>query len=318
MERLTGINVIRELLSRHGFTFSKALGQNFLINPSVCPRMADAAVESVKVTHRTQTSGSSNETIPPSSSKTNPPPFTKGRHRVGVIEIGPGIGVLTRELLQRADKVVAVELDKRLLPVLDETLGEFDNLKVINADVLELDLHRLIEEEFDGMEVVVCANLPYYITSPVIMKLLEDKLPISTITVMVQKEAAVRLCAQPGTRDSSAITAAVRYYCDPALLFHVSAGSFMPAPKVDSAVIQLVLHEPAVHPKDEKTFFAVIKGAFAQRRKTVLNSLSSSLSLDKRTVRDILKSAGVEESARAERLTLENFSAISDAVDEME
>ena len=215
-----------------------------------------------------------------------------------MIEIGPGIGVLTRELLQRADKVVAVELDKRLLPVLDETLGEFDNLKIINADVLELDLHRLIEEEFDGMEVVVCANLPYYITSPVIMKLLEDKLPISTITVMVQKEAAVRLCAQPGTRDSSAITAAVRYYCDPALLFHVSAGSFMPAPKVDSAVIQLVLHEPAVHPKDEKTFFAVIKGAFAQRRKTVLNSLSSSLSLDKRTVRDILKSAGVEESAR--------------------
>ncbi|MBK6088128.1 ribosomal RNA small subunit methyltransferase A [Ruminococcus sp. M6(2020)] len=244
--------------------------------------------------------------------------FTKGRHCVGVIEIGPGIGVLTRELLQRADKVVAVELDKRLLPVLDETLGEFDNLKVVNADVLELDLHRLIEEEFDSMEVVVCANLPYYITSPVIMKLLEDKLPISTITVMVQKEAAVRLCAQPGTRDSSAITAAVRYYCDPELLFHVSAGSFMPAPKVDSAVIQLVLHEPAVHPKNEKTFFAVIKGAFAQRRKTVLNSLSSSLSLDKNTVRDILKSAGVDENARAERLTLEHFSAISDAVDEME
>ena len=318
MERLTDIIVIREVLSRHGFTFSKALGQNFLINPSVCPRMADAAVESVKVTHRTQTSGSSNETIPPSSSKTNPPPFTKGRHRVGVIEIGPGIGVLTRELLQRADKVVAVELDKRLLPVLDETLGEFDNLKVVNADVLELDLHRLIEEEFDGMEVVVCANLPYYITSPVIMKLLEDKLPISTITVMVQKEAAVRLCAQPGTRDSSAITAAVRYYCDPALLFHVSAGSFMPAPKVDSAVIQLVLHEPAVHPKDEKTFFAVIKAAFAQRRKTVLNSLSSSLSLDKNTVRDILRSAGVDENARAERLTLEDFSTVSDAVDEME
>ena len=230
MERLTDINVIRELLSRHGFTFSKALGQNFLINPSVCPRMADAAVESVR---------------------SDAP--------VGVIEIGPGIGVLTRELLQRADKVVAVELDKRLLPVLDETLGEFDNLRVVNADVLALDLHRLIKEEFDGMEVVVCANLPYYITSPVIMKLLEDKLPISSVTVMVQKEAAVRLCAQPGTRDSSAITAAVRYYCDPELLFHVSAGSFMPAPKVNSAVIQLVLHEPSVHPKDEKTFFKVIK-----------------------------------------------------------
>lgn len=289
MERLTDINVIRELLGRHGFTFSKALGQNFLINPSVCPRMADAAVESVR---------------------SDAP--------VGVIEIGPGIGVLTRELLQRADKVVAVELDKRLLPVLDETLGEFDNLKVVNADVLALDLHRLIKEEFDGMEVVVCANLPYYITSPVIMKLLEDKLPISSITVMVQKEAAVRLCAQPGTRDSSAITAAVRYYCDPALLFHVSTGSFLPAPKVDSAVIQLVLHEPAVHPKDEKTFFKVIKGAFAQRRKTVLNSLSSALSLDKSAVRAILESSGVEESARAERLTLANFSDISDAVYEME
>lgn len=289
MERLTDINVIRELLGRHGFTFSKALGQNFLINPSVCPRMADAAVESVR---------------------SDAP--------VGVIEIGPGIGVLTRELLQRADKVVAVELDKRLLPVLDETLGEFDNLKVVNADVLALDLHRLIKEEFDGMEVVVCANLPYYITSPVIMKLLEDKLPISSVTVMVQKEAAVRLCAQPGKRDSSAITAAVRYHCDPELLFHVSAGSFLPAPKVDSAVIQLVLHEPAVHPKDEKTFFKVIKGAFAQRRKTVLNSLSSALSLDKSAVRAILESSGVEESARAERLTLENFSDISDAVYEME
>lgn len=285
MERLTDISTIREILGRHGFTFSKALGQNFLVNPSVCPRMAEAAI----------------------------------RHdNVGVLEIGPGIGVLTRELLLRADKVVAVELDKRLLPVLEETLGEFDHLKVVNADVLELDLHRLIKEEFDGMDVVVCANLPYYITSPVVMKLLEDRLPIESITVMVQKEAAVRLCAEPGTRDSSAITAAVRYYCDPELLFHVSAGSFMPAPRVDSAVIQLVLHEPTVHPKDDQTFFKVIKGAFAQRRKTVLNSLSSSLSLDKNDVRAILESAGVDENARAERLTLQDFAAIANAVDEME
>lgn len=288
MERLTDISVIRELLSRHGFTFSKSLGQNFLINPSVCPRMAEAAVQR-----------------------------KEKNARVGVIEIGPGIGVLTKELLERAEKVVAVELDKRLLPVLDETLGEYDNLKIVNADVLELDLHRLIEEEFSGMEVVVCANLPYYITSPVIMKLLEDRLPIGAITVMVQKEAAVRLCAEPGARDSSAITTAVRYYCDPELLFHVSAGSFMPAPRVDSAVIRLALHEPTVHPRDEATFFKVIKAAFAQRRKTVLNSLSSSLSLDKDTVRAILKSAGVDESARAERLTLKNFADISDAVYEM-
>ena len=286
MERLTDISAVRELLSRHGFTFSKALGQNFLINPSVCPRMADAAVQ------RKATGA-----------------------RIGVIEIGPGIGVLTKELLLRADQVVAVELDRRLLPVLDETLGGFDNLKVVNADVLALDLHRLIADELGGREVVVCANLPYYITSPVIMKLLEDRLPIKSITVMVQKEAAVRLCAEPGTRDSSAITAAVHYYCDPKLLFHVSAGSFLPAPKVDSAVIQLRLREPAVHPEHEETFFRVIKGSFAQRRKTVLNSLSSSLSLDKNAVRDILKAAGVDESARAERLTLGDFARISDAVD---
>lgn len=284
MERLTDIGNIRDILSRHGFTFSKALGQNFLINPSVCPRMADAAVDG---------------------------------GNIGVLEIGPGIGVLTNELLKRAKKVVAVELDKRLLPVLDETLAEYDNLKVINADILALDLHRLIAEEFDGMDVAVCANLPYYITSPVIMKLLEEKLPIQSITVMVQKEAAVRLCAVPGTRDSSAITAAVRYYCEPELLFHVSAGSFLPAPRVDSAVIQLLLHEPTVRPKDEQTFFKVIKGAFAQRRKTVLNALSSSLSLDKQTMRDMLSAAGVEENARAERLALEDFANIADAVEEM-
>ena len=289
MERLTDIGNIRDILSRHGFTFSKALGQNFLINPSVCPRMADAAVQGASL-----------------------------RSPVGVLEIGPGIGVLTNELLQRADRVVAVELDKRLLPVLDETLAEYDNLKVINADILDLDLHKLIAEEFGGMDVVVCANLPYYITSPVIMKLLEEKIPIRSVIVMVQKEAAVRLCAEPGTRDSSAITAAVRYYCDPELLFHVSAGSFMPAPKVDSAVIRLQLHEPSVHPKNEKTLFKVIKGSFAQRRKTVLNSLSSSLSLDKQKMRDILETAGVQENARAERLTLQDFSNIADALEETE
>lgn len=281
MERLTDRGFIRELLERHGFTFSKSLGQNFLINPSVCPRMAEAAVQG---------------------------------DNVGVLEIGPGIGVLTNELLKRATKVVAVELDKRLLPVLDETLSEYDNLKVINADVMKLDLHRLIEDEFGSMEVAVCANLPYYITSPIIMKLLEDRLNVSSVTVMVQKEAAVRLCAEPGSRDSSAITAAVRYYCDPELLFHVSAGSFMPAPKVDSAVIRLGLREPSVHPRDEALLFRVIRGAFAQRRKTVLNSLSSSLSLDKGELSDILCKAGVDPSARAERLTLQNFSDISDAV----
>ena len=283
MERLTNISAVREILSRHGFTFSKALGQNFLINPSVCPRMAEAAITD---------------------------------DNTGILEIGPGIGVLTNELCLRAKKVVAVELDKRLIPVLDETLGEYDNLKVVNADVMELDLKKLIAEEFPGMRVVVCANLPYYITSPILMKLLEERLPIETITVMVQKEAAVRLCAAEGSRDSSAITAAVRYYAEPQLLFHVSAGSFMPAPKVDSAVIQLTLREPEIKPRDERMMFRVIKAAFAQRRKTVLNSISSSMSLDKGELSGILETAGVAPTARAEKLTLADFVRISDALTE--
>ena len=279
MNRLSDIGTIKDILSRHGFTFSKSLGQNFLINPSVCPRMAEL-------------SGAD-----------------KG---VGVIEIGPGIGVLTNELCKLADKVVAIELDKRLLPVLEETLGEYDNLKVVNADVLETDLHKLIEEEFSGMEVVVCANLPYYITSPVIMKLLEDKLPISAITVMVQKEAAQRICAEVGSRQSGAVTVSVNYYAKPEMLFSVSAGSFMPAPKVDSAVIRLnVLDEPPVKVKDEKKFFSVIKASFSQRRKVISNSLSSGLSLDKSKTAELLEKSGVPLNARAEKLSLQNFADIA-------
>ncbi|MCI6616072.1 16S rRNA (adenine(1518)-N(6)/adenine(1519)-N(6))-dimethyltransferase RsmA [Ruminococcus sp.] len=279
MNRLSDIGTIKDILSRHGFTFSKSLGQNFLINPSVCPRMA-------------LLSGAD-----------------KG---VGVIEIGPGIGVLTNELCKLADKVVAIELDKRLLPVLEETLGEYDNLKVVNADVLETDLHKLIEEEFSGMEVVVCANLPYYITSPVIMKLLEDKLPISAITVMVQKEAAQRICAEVGSRQSGAVTVSVNYYAKPEMLFSVSAGSFMPAPKVDSAVIRLnVLDEPPVKVNDEKKFFSVIKASFSQRRKVISNSLSSGLSLDKSKTAELLEKSGVPLNARAEKLSLQNFADIA-------
>ena len=279
MNRLSDIGTIKDILSRHGFTFSKSLGQNFLINPSVCPRMAEL-------------SGAG-----------------KG---VGVIEIGPGIGVLTNELCKLADKVVAIELDKRLLPVLEETLGEYDNLKVVNADVLETDLHKLIEEEFSGMEVVVCANLPYYITSPVIMKLLEDKLPISAITVMVQKEAAQRICAEVGSRQSGAVTVSVNYYAKPEMLFSVSAGSFMPAPKVDSAVIRLnVLDEPPVKVNDEKKFFSVVKASFSQRRKVISNSLSSGLSLDKSKIAEILEKSGVPLNARAEKLSLQNFADIA-------
>ena len=281
MNKLSDIGTIKDILKRHGFTFSKALGQNFLINPSVCPRMAElsGAVEGV-----------------------------------GVIEVGPGIGVLTNELCKLADKVVAIELDKRLLPVLDETLAEYDNVKVINADVLELDLNKLIADEFPGMEVVICANLPYYITSPVIMKLLEDRLPVTAITVMVQKEAAQRICAPVGSRESGAVTVSVNYYAEPSLQFHVSAGSFMPAPKVDSAVIRLDIREAPPVETDEKMFFSVVKAAFSQRRKVISNSLSSGLKMSKDEINGILERAGVPANARAEKLSLEDFAKIANEV----
>lgn len=282
MNNLSDIGVIKEILGRHGFTFSKSLGQNFLINPSVCPGMAEL-------------SGAG-----------------KG---VGVIEVGPGIGVLTNELCKLSDKVVAVELDKRLLPVLDETLKEYDNIKIINADVLELDLGKLIAQEFDGMDVVVCANLPYYITSPVIMKLLESKLPIKAITVMVQKEAAQRMCAKVGSRESGAVTVAVNYYAKPSMLFGVSAGSFMPAPKVDSAVMRLdVLSQPPIE-ADEKKFFSVVKAAFSQRRKTVANSLSSGLGIEKSEVIAMLENSGIPTNARAEKLSMQNFADIANCLE---
>ncbi len=278
MNRLSDIGTIRDILSRHGFTFSKALGQNFLVNPSVCPRMAA---------------------------------LSGAAEGVGVLEIGPGIGVLTNELCQRADKVVAVELDKRLLPVLSETLAEYDNCKVVNADVLELNLNQLIAEEFSGLDVVVCANLPYYITSPVIMKLLEDRIPVKAITVMVQKEAAQRICAPVGSRESGAVTVSVNYYAVPELLFHVSAGSFMPAPKVDSAVIRLnVRSQPPVQ-VEEAQFFRVVKAAFSQRRKVIANSLSAGLGMDKAAVSELLDRAEIPANARAEKLSLDDFAAIA-------
>ena len=282
MGRLTDRGVIRDVMERHGFTFSKSLGQNFIVNPSVCPRIA-------------QEGGAA--------------------PGVGVIEIGAGIGVLTAELARRAAKVVCVEIDRRLLPILAETLAEFSNITIVNADVMKTDLAALIAREFPGMEVVVCANLPYYITSPILMSLLEQRLPIRSITVMVQKEAAQRICAQPGTRDSGAISAAVRYYSQPRVLFPVSRGSFLPAPEVDSAVIRLDLHPtPPVAVADEATLFRVIRGAFGQRRKTVLNTLSATLELSKEETRALLEQAGVPATARAEALTLEQFAAIAGGV----
>lgn len=282
---LTDINYIKRLLGRHGFTFSKALGQNFIINPDVCPRMAAAC-------------GAGAED--------------------GVIEIGPGIGVLTAELAKRVKKTVSVELDTRLIPVLGETLSDFRNAMVINADVLKTDIKQLIAEHFPNMNVYVCANLPYYITSPVIMYLLESHLPIESITVMVQKEAAERLCAPVGSRESGAITVGVNYYAEAQRLFEVKRDSFMPSPNVDSEVIKLTVRKkPPIDVQNEEFFFKTVKAAFSQRRKTAANGLSSMLGISKATVNEALAAAGLESNVRAEALTLEQLGTLSNKLTEI-
>lgn len=284
MLELTDIGTIKALLARHGFHFSKALGQNFIVNPSVCPRMADE-------------SGIDSES--------------------GVIEIGAGIGVLTAELAKRAKKVVCIELDSKLLPILDETLADFDNIEIINADVLKTDLAALIEEKFGGMPVYVCANLPYYITSPVIMTLLESRLPLKAVTVMVQREAAQRLCAPVGSRLSGAVTVAVDYYAEARKLFDVSSGSFMPAPKVDSSVIRLDIREkPGIEVSDEKLFFSMVHAAFSQRRKTASNSISSGTGIPKAVVAEAIERCGFPPSVRAESMTAEQLAALCEALNE--
>ena len=275
MSNLSDISVIKNVLNKHGFTFSKALGQNFIINPVVCPRIADEG---------------------------------GARAGTGVIEVGAGIGVLTAELAKRADKVVCIELDERLFPVLDETLAEFDNIKIIHGDILKVDLQKILADEFGDIPVTVCANLPYYITSPVIMKLLESKLNIESVTVMVQKEAAQRLCAKVGSRDSGAVTVAVNYYAEAQKLFDVSRGSFMPSPNVDSAVIRLDIRQaPPIKVSDEKFFFQMVKSAFAQRRKTASNGISSGTGIPKQTVIEAIEACGMPPSVRAESLSMEEL-----------
>ena len=279
---LTDLATIRALCEKYDFALSKGFGQNFIINPGVPTKIVDAA----------------------------------GIDRsYGVIEIGPGIGVLTKEMAKRAGKVVAIEVDKRLPPVLEETLAGFDNVKVILQDVLKTDLRALVEAEFPGMPVAVCANLPYYITSPIIMKLLEDKLPVNNITVMVQKEAAERLAALPGTRESGAVSCAVRYFANPRMMFTVQAGSFYPAPKVTSAVVRMEIRPtPAVQVPDEKAYFALVRAAFGQRRKTAANSIAAGLKLPRPQVAAALEAAGLDPRVRPEQLTLEDFAALDAAL----
>lgn len=279
---LTNIAVVREVCARHGFSLSKGFGQNFIVNPGVCPKMVQAA----------GIDGS-----------------------FGVLEVGPGIGVLTKELCLRAAKVVSVEVDERLAPILGETMADFSNFRLVMGDVLKTDLAALIAREFAGLRVAVCANLPYYITSPIVMKLLEERLPLAHITVMVQKEAAQRLCAQPGTRAAGAVSYAVHYYAQPQVLFTVQPGSFYPPPKVTSAVIQLRLHaQPPVAPHSEADMFRTVRAAFSQRRKTAANAVSAGLGLDKARVAAAMESAGLAPTARPEQLTLADYAALSDAL----
>lgn len=280
--QLTDLAAIKELCARHGFALSKGFGQNFIVNPGICPKIVQAAG------------------------------IDEGW---GVLEIGPGIGVLTKELAARAAKVVAVEIDERLPPLLAETLVDCPNVKIVLGDVLKTDLAALLAQEFPGLKVAVCANLPYYITSPIIMKLLEERLPIEHLTVMVQKEAADRLSTQPGTRLAGAITYAVHYYAQPRTLFSVQPGSFFPPPKVTSAVIQMTLHKtPPCTPKSEAQMFKVIRAAFCQRRKTAANAVSAGLSLPKAQVLAALAQAGLPEAVRPEQLTLAQYAALSDAL----
>lgn len=280
VEGLSNISVIRELLKKHDFSFSKQLGQNFLVDPSVCPKIAELG---------------------------------KAEKGFGIIEIGAGIGVLTNELAKSADKVVSFEIDGRLMPVLYETLAEYQNVRIINADVMKYDLNELFLNDFKGLDVAVCANLPYYITSPVIMKLLESRLPFRTITVMVQKEAAKRLCAPMGSREMGAVSVAVNYFSVPKILFDVSRGSFVPPPHVDSCVMQFALREDIPwRPADEKFFFRVARGAFEQRRKNLVNSVSSALGTDKKIVSEAAASCGLSPNVRPEQLSMEQFVAFSD------
>lgn len=276
---LADYNTLKKLLESEGFNLKKAFGQNFLIDPSVCPRMAESACDK----------------------------------NTGVLEIGPGAGVLTVELAQAARRVVAIELDTKLEPVLKKSLAGHENIEVVFGDAMKTDLSALIRDKFSDCErVAVCANLPYYITSPIIMHLLESKLPIDNITVMVQKEAAERLGAKVGSREAGAVTVAVAYYAESEILFEVGRDSFMPPPNVDSAVISLnIRKEPPIALHDEAKFFSFIKACFAQRRKTLVNTVSATMGIPKDKLREALSSAGLPETARSEQLTLDELAAVA-------
>lgn len=275
---------LKTVIEKFGFSFSKGLGQNFLIDKNVLTSIADGSeVDSC----------------------------------TGVLEVGPGAGVLTAELASRAAKVVSVEIDSRLLPLLEYTLADFDNISIINEDILKVDLRALISEQFGDMPVRVVANLPYYITTPIIMAFLENEIPVKSLTVMVQKEVADRMVAKPGGRDYGALTAAVNFYTHPSVICRAEPHCFMPQPKVASSVVHLeVADEPTVCVSDRALMFKIIKSAFGQRRKTLLNALSRSpyINISKELAEECVRNIGLDTNIRGERLGLSEFAALTDKI----
>ena len=284
MRNLASPRVIKEILSEYEFRFSKSLGQNFLIDEGALAGILSGADISEDDC---------------------------------VLEIGPGFGTLTQRLCGTAKKVVCVEIDKTVIPILEENLKDFDNFEIINDDVMKIDVKSLAEEKFGTENVKVAANLPYYITTPIIMMLLESKVKFKSITVMVQKEVAKRLCASEGTKDFGAISLAVQYFCSANYLFDVPNTSFMPPPKVTSTVVRLdLLDKPRVSVKKEEMFFKTVKASFAQRRKTLLNALSNAgfSGFSKAEISEILKNIGIDEKRRGETLSIDEFARLADAL----
>ena len=276
-----------EIIKKYNFSFRKDYGQNFLIDDNILRKIISSA-------------GVTKDDC--------------------VLEIGPGIGTMTQYLCEAAKRVVAVEIDKALIPILSDTLSEYDNVEVINEDVLKLDLKQIVQEKNDGKPIKVVANLPYYITTPIIMGLFEKDVPIESITVMIQKEVADRMQVGPGTKDYGALSLAVQYYSKPEVMLNVSPNCFMPAPKVGSSVIKLTRFEnKPVEVKDEKLMFKVIRAAFNQRRKTLANALKNSPEISlKEQVENVINSLGFSPTVRGEALTLEEFARLSDKISELE
>lgn len=282
MDRLSSHRKTKEVVDKHGFKFSKSLGQNFLIDDNVIDKILDGAR------------------------------LSEGDK---IIEVGPGIGTLTREMGKVADKVVAIEIDKTLIPILKDTLDEFENIEVVNQDILKVDVQGLVNEKLSGGPVKLVANLPYYITTPIVMKFLEEDIPVTDIVVMVQKEVADRMNAGPGTKDYGALSIAVQYYCDTEIVAKAPRHMFIPQPNVDSTVIGLHVREEKKYKVDsEEIFFKTVKAAFGQRRKTLINALGTLGFLDKDEIREVLQEANIDEKRRGETLSIEEFANLANCV----